>query len=218
MASNTDLLESLKTAKVKREKALEPGATADQKVCKARVDVVITITRKQYVDDATLGTFDARRVGDSAAAVTGGTLEQKHASFDLGKGNGVKAYPVSAGTYKGLMRGEPGNTTTSKNNAVAGPYSRHAVEVLAVPNFGDVLLHIGTVPHDTEGCILLGGDTQVTNTPIMKGKKVVGSEQHGRITAGTTRQKNWDLLDFIYKVKKENDGEMPRITVIIKDP
>lgn len=87
-----------------------------------------------------------------------------------------------------------------------------------MPDSGDVLLHIGTVPHDTEGCILLGGATQVTDTPIKQGKKVVGTEQHGRITAGTTRQKNRDLLGFIYKVKKENDGEMTRITVIIKDP
>lgn len=218
MASSTDLLKSLETAKVRREKKLEPNATADKKVCKARVDVVITVTRTQYVDDATLGTFDARRVGDAAPAVTGGTLEQKHGTFDLGKGKGTKSYPVSAGTYNGLMRGEPGNTTTSKNNAVAAPYSRHAVEVLGVPSFGDVLLHIGTVPKDTEGCILLGGATVVTDTPIKEGKKVVRTEHTGRITAGTTRQKVWDLLDFIYTVKKENDGEMPKITVIIKDP
>jgi uncharacterized protein DUF5675 len=218
MASNSDFLESLKTAKVQREKKLEPNATADKKICKARVDVVITVNRKQYVDDATLGTFDARRVGDAAAAVTGGTLEQKHGTFDLGLGNGTKSYPVSAGTYNGLMRGEPGNTKTSKNHGVAAPYSLHAVEVLNVPHFGDVLLHIGTVPHDTEGCILLGGDTVVTDVPIKQGKKVVRTEQHGRIKAGTTRQKVWDLLDFIYTVKDENDGEMPRITVIIKDP
>jgi hypothetical protein len=219
MATSTDLLESLKTAKVRREKKLEPSATSDKKVCKARVDVIITVTRKQYTDDATLGTFDARRVGDAAAAVTGGTLEQKSGTFDLGKGKGTKTYPVAAGTYNGLMRGDPSNNVkTSKNNAVAAPYSRHAIEVLGVPGFGDVLLHIGTVPRDTEGCILLGGATVVTDTPIKEGKKVVRTEHHGSITGGTTRQKNWDLLDFVYKVKEENDGEMPKITVVIKDP
>src|SRR3954452_3403374 len=134
MAASKNLLESLETARVKREKTLEPNATADKKVCKKRVDVVITINRKQYVDDATLGTFDARREGDAAAAVTGGTLEQKHGTFDLGLGNGTKSYPVSAGTYNGLMRGEPGNPRTSKNHGVAAPYSLHAVEVLNVPH------------------------------------------------------------------------------------
>lgn len=218
MANDSDLLESLKTAKVKREKKLEPNATADKKVCKKRVDVVITVTRKQYTDDSTLGTFDARREGDASGMVTGGSLEPKKGTYDLGKGNGTKTYPISAGTYNGRVRGNAGAPSTSKNGAVASPYSHHAVEILSVPNFADVLMHIGTVSHDTEGCVLLGGATQLVDNPIKKGKKVVSVEHNGRITAGTTRQKNWDLLDFINTVKKENDGEMPKITVIVKDP
>ncbi len=219
MATKTPTADSLTAAKAAREKALEPNASAAKKTCPPRVDVVITITRKQYVDDATLGTFDARREGAASPTVTGGTLEPKKGSYDLGKGNGVKAYPVSAGTYPNcIVRGEPGQSVTSKNNAVAAPYKRHAVQVVGVPGFGDILLHIGTKPDDTEGCVLLGGATVVTESPIKKGGKVVGTRQTGTITGGTTRQKNWDVLDLIYTVKQENCGEMPKITVIIKDP
>jgi hypothetical protein len=215
---NSELLESLKTAQVRREKKLEPNATADKKVCKKRVDVVITVTRAQYTDDSTLGTFDARREGDAAGVVTGGSLEPKKGTYDLGKGNGSKTYPIAAGTYKGIVRGNPGAPSTGKNGGVAAPYSHHAVEIQNVPDFHDVLMHIGTVARDTEGCVLLGGPTQLVDNPIKKEKKVVRVEHNGRITAGTTRQKNWDLLDFNNTVKKENDGEMPKITVIVKDP
>ena len=221
MATKTPTADSLKAAKAEREKKLEPNATAAKKTCPKRVDVVITITRKQYVDDATLGTFDARREGDASPTVTGGTLEPKKGSYDLGKGNGVKAYPVSAGTYPNcIVRGERGQSATSKNHGVAAPYSLHAVQVVGVPGFGDVLLHIGTRSADTEGCILLGGDTVVTDSPIKSkdGKKVIGTKHTGTITGGTTRKKNWDVLDLIYTVKQENCGEMPKITVIIKDP
>jgi len=219
MATTTPTAESLKAAKAEREKKLEPNAAAAKKTCPKRVDVVITITRKQYVDDATLGTFDARREGDASPTVTGGTLEPKQGSYDLKKGNGVKSYPVPAGTYPNcIVRGEAGQSSTSKNNAVAAPYSRHAVQVVGVSGFGDILLHIGTKPDDTEGCILLGGATVVTDTPIKEGKKVTGTRHTGTITPGTTRQKNWDVLDLIYTVKQENCGEMPKITVIIKDP
>lgn len=216
--NNDDLLECLTSAPAKRDQAIESNTTTATKVCKKRVDIVITVTRKQSTNDSTLGTFDARRVGDAAGTVTGGSLEPKPGTYDLGKGNGTKTYPITAGTYPGRVRGSPGAPSTGKNRAVAAPYSRHAVEIQNVPNFQDVLIHIGTVSHDTEGCILVGGATALVDNPIMKGKKVIRVEHNGRITAGTTRQKNWDLLDFIYTVKKENDGEMPRITVIVKDP
>ncbi len=218
MATTNDDLECLQTAQTKREKEIEPNAAADRKVCKKRVDIVITVTRKQYTDDTTLGTFDARRVGDADAAVTGGTLEPKKGTYNLGHGAGSKTYPIPAGTYNGLVRGSTGATSTSKNGKVASPYTNHAVELLAVPDFQDVLIHNGTKSADTLGCILIGGATTVDDQPIMQGKKVVGTKKIGHITPGTTNPKNWELMDFIYKVKKENDGEMPRITVIVKDP
>ena len=214
---DNDDLECLTTAEEQRDQAIEPNATADTKVCKKRVDIVITVTRAQYTDDTTLGTFDARRVGDAAATVTGGTLEPKKGTYDLGKGAGSKAYPISAGTYNGHVRA--GSKFTSKNRNVKAPYSYYAVELLAVPNFGDLLIHNGTKSADTLGCILIGGATTVTDQPITRGNKVIGTRQIGNITPGTTNPKNWELMNFIYTVKnEENDGEMPRITVIVKDP
>jgi hypothetical protein len=216
MANENDDLECLTSAQTQRDQAIEPNATADTKVCKKRVDIVITVTRAQYTDDSTLGTFDARRVGDAAATVTGGTLEPKKGTYNLGQGAGTKSYPISAGTYNGHVRA--GAKFTSKNRRVPAPYSNYAVELLAVPNFGDVLIHNGTKSADTLGCILIGGATTVEEQPIKQGNKVVGTKRIGHITPGTTNPKNWELMDFIYTVKKENDGEMPRITVIVKDP
>jgi uncharacterized protein DUF5675 len=209
---NDDLLECLTSAQETREQEIEPNATADTKVCKKRVDIVITVTRKEKTDDTTLGTFDARRVG-AEEAVTGGTLEPKTGTYSLGHGN--KAYPIPAGTYNGHVRA--GSQFTGKNGKVAAPYTHHAVELLAVPNFGDVLIHNGTKSGDTLGCILIGGATTVEEQPIKQGNKVVGTRRIGHIPNGTTNPTNWKLMDLIYTAKKDNDGEMPRITVIVKD-
>ena len=40
------------------------------------------------------------------------------------------------------------------------------IEVLSVPNFKYILLHIGNYPRDTEGCILVGGASS-THAKIM---------------------------------------------------
>lgn len=69
----------------------------------------------------------------------------------LEKINGITRIP--AGSYKTRVRtwGRIHEKYTNRFNFHEG-----TIELMNVPNFTDILIHIGNNPEDTEGCILVG--------------------------------------------------------------
>ncbi|MBI9018052.1 MAG: hypothetical protein JEZ07_12420 [Phycisphaerae bacterium] len=145
--------------------------------------LIITVSRNNNGTNSTLGTFEAREKCDDNPAVEGHTLEPKKGRYNLG--NGLKNYPIPAGTYGGVRKRSP------NHGQVVG---------IKTPGtgFGDILIHKGNYPSDTEGCVLVGNSQPrpdfISNSADAMGK----------------------LLKYIDKVKKRC-GNKFKMSVKIED-
>src|SRR5205085_261878 len=89
---------------VKKASTAKAPATPCTEGCPKTVKIIITVQRKyNYHDKGTPGTLEAGLEG-GPIEVKGFTTEQPPGTRDLGHGEGKKAYPIAAGTYKAYVR------------------------------------------------------------------------------------------------------------------
>ena len=177
-----------------------PGTTCTQG-CPKSVKIIITVTRLyNYHDKGTPGKLEAKLEG-GAVVVTGRTTEQAPGTRDLGHGNGKKAYPIPAGTYKSYLR-----KNSSRNGALPNPYKHHVVELMNVPKFAAVQIHTGQFPRHSEGCIILArtsnGDENIANGDLY----------------GDSVPKNKELVEFVETTQAKHGAANVEIEVVVKDP
>lgn len=97
-------------------------------------------------------------VDDSNATLSTVTVDGRFLCFGLEDGyNEVKEWGktrIPRGTYKLGVRNFGG---FHKRYAVKfASFHRGMIEVLDVPNYTDILIHVGNKPKDTSGCLLVG--------------------------------------------------------------
>ena len=84
-------------------------------------------------------------------------VDAKHQCFGIEDAHHDVKVPgktrIPAGTYKVGVRKFGG---FHARYAKQFPYHRGMLEILDVPGFTDVLIHIGNTHHDTAGCLLVG--------------------------------------------------------------
>ena len=175
-----------------------PG-TACTQGCPKTVKIIITVKRKyNYHDRGTPGTLEAKIEGE-APKVTGFTTEQPPGRRNLG--HGKKNYPIPANTYDAYLRKD-----SSRNGALAKPYTHHAVELRNVPNFAGVQIHTGMYPRHSEGCIIFAatsnGDENIANFNLY----------------GDTVPKNKELVEFIETTQAKYGPANVSIQVVVIDP
>lgn len=112
--------------------------------------MIITITRLFHDDKATIGKLFIDGKEECW------TLED---TFKLKKIYGQTRIP--SGSYKIRVRNFGRIHEKYKQKF---DFHKGTLELLNVPNFSDILIHIGNTDKDTEGCILLGKWLTVNNT------------------------------------------------------
>jgi len=117
------------------------------------LDVTITVNRVNYTENSVTGTFTAASdvTGNSYSGVT---IETTHAGD-----NGDKP-PIPPDVYDAYVR------TMSANGV---PYNPNRIQLINVPGYTGVQLHIGNSPDDVEGCIAVG--TEQTEDDYITGSR-----------------------------------------------
>jgi len=174
--------------------------------CSQGVKIVITVQRLyNYYDLGMPGTLEAKLVPPGTVKVTGRTTEQPPGTRDLG--NGKKAYPIAAGTYKAYYR----DRTSARNGSLKQPYTHDAIELIDVKgtdgkSFAGVQIHTGQWPSHSKGCIILAttsnGDEKIANGKLME----------------DSVPKNEELLEFVASTQAEYGKANVDIEVVVKDP
>lgn len=190
------------TTEAQTQQAAKSDGTASTECkqgCPQIIKIIITVKRKyNYHDRGTPGTLEAKIEGE-AVKVSGFTTEQPPGQRNLG--HGKKTYPIPAGTYDAYLR-----TNSSRNGSLPEPYTHHAVELRAVPNFAGVQIHTGQFPKHSEGCIIFArtsnGDENIANFDLY----------------GDTIPKNKELVEFVETTQAKYKPANVSITVIVIDP
>lgn len=109
---------------------------------------------------------------------------------------------IPAGIYElGIQKAE---TPLTKKYRDQFSWFEHHIQILKVPNFSNVYIHVGNDPKDTEGCVLLG-DIAYNDPSDFKGYQVESVQAYER------------FYKLVYpQLKKAKKGDEPH-TIAVKD-